>query len=41
MQADHEVPEVLAGDHAVGVLADQDEVGLERPAKDTDIKKIT
>lgn len=32
MQADHEVPEVLAGDHAVGVLANQDEVCLEGPA---------
>ena len=32
MQTDHEVPEILAGDHAVGVLANQDEVGLEGPA---------
>jgi len=32
MQADHQVPEVLPGDHAVGVLADQDEVRLEGPA---------
>lgn len=32
MQADHKVPEILTGDHAVGVLADQDEVGLEGPA---------
>lgn len=33
MKADHKVPEVLARDHAVGVLADQDKVWLERPAK--------
>lgn len=36
MKADHEVPEVLTGDHAVGVLANQDEVWLEGPgAKQT------
>lgn len=33
MKADHKVPEVLARDHAVGVLADQDKVWLERPAE--------
>lgn len=33
VKADHKVPEVLARDHAVGVLADQDKVWLERPAK--------
>lgn len=32
MKADHKVPEVLTGDHAVGVLANQDEVWLEGPA---------
>lgn len=32
MKADHEVPEVLPWDHAVGVLANQDEVWLEGPA---------
>lgn len=32
MQADHEVPEVLAREHAVCVLPDQDKVRLERPA---------
>ena len=32
MHADHKVPEVLAGDHAVGVLANQDEVWLEGSA---------
>lgn len=32
MQADHKVPEVLTGDHAVGVLANQDKVWLEGPA---------
>lgn len=33
MQADHKVPEILTGDHAVGVLANQDEVWLEGPGK--------
>lgn len=32
MKADHKVPEVLAGDHAVGVLTDEDKVRLEGPA---------
>lgn len=32
MQANHKVPEVLTGDHAVGMLPNQDEVWLERPA---------
>lgn len=32
MQADHKVPEILTGDHAVGVLANQDEVWLKGPA---------
>lgn len=32
MQADHKVPEVLTGDHAVGMLAKHDEVRLEGPA---------
>lgn len=29
VKADDEVPEILAGHHAVGMLADQDEVWLE------------
>lgn len=33
MKADHKVPEVLAGDHAVGVLTDEDKVRLEGPAR--------
>lgn len=32
VEADHKVPEVLAGDHAVGVLTDEDKVRLEGPA---------
>lgn len=32
MKANHKVPEVLAGDHAVGVLTDEDKVRLEGPA---------
>lgn len=32
MQANYKVPEVLSWDHAVGVLANQDKVGLEGPA---------
>lgn len=32
MKADHKVPEVLAGDHAVGVLTDEDKVRFEGPA---------
>lgn len=32
VQADHKVPEVFAGDHAVGMLPDQDKVWLEGPA---------
>lgn len=32
MKADDKVSEVLTGDHAVGVLANQDEVWLEGPA---------
>ncbi len=32
VKADHEVPEVLTGDHAVGMLANQDEVWLKGPA---------
>lgn len=32
MKANHKVPEVLTGDHAVGMLPNQDEVWLERPA---------
>lgn len=32
MKADHKVPEVLAGNHAVGVLTDEDKVWLEGPA---------
>lgn len=32
MKANHQVPEVLPWDHAVGVLANQDEVWLEGPA---------
>lgn len=38
MQADHKVPEVLTGNHAVGVLANQDEVWLEGPAARRDMK---
>ena len=33
VKADHKVPEVLTGDHAVGVLANQDKVWLEGPVK--------
>lgn len=33
MQADDQVPEVLTGNHAVGVLANQYEVWLEGPAE--------
>lgn len=42
MQADYKVPEVLTGDHAVGVLADQDEVWLDGPARrnETQMKAI-
>lgn len=32
MQANHKVPEVLTGDHTVGVLANQDKVWFEGPA---------
>lgn len=32
MKADDKVPEVFAGDHAVGVLTDEDKVRLEGPA---------
>lgn len=31
MKADHKVPEVLAGNHAVGMLTDEDKVRLEGP----------
>ncbi|KAG7234536.1 hypothetical protein INR49_003922 [Caranx melampygus] len=31
VQSDYEVPEILTRDHAVGVLANQDEVWLEGP----------
>lgn len=34
MQTDHEVPEVLPGDHAVGMLANQDKVWLKGPAEE-------
>lgn len=37
MKTDDEVPEVLPGDHAVGVLANQHEVWLEGPAAETDV----
>lgn len=32
MKADHKIPEVLTRDHAVSMLPNQDEVGLEGPA---------
>lgn len=32
MKANHKVPEVLAGDHAIGVLTDEDKVRFEGPA---------
>lgn len=32
MKADHKVPKVLAGNHAVCVLTDEDKVWLEGPA---------
>lgn len=40
MKANHKVPEVLAGDHAVGVLTDEDKVRLQGPAvrQDEEIK---